>query len=58
MKTKEKENEVSYTKGLSEDIRRICRSYGVKVAFESAIGPTMREIDWLRSKIEKQSSVV
>ena len=29
------------TKGLSEDIRRVCRGYGIKVVFES--GPTMRD---------------
>jgi hypothetical protein len=63
MKSKERDNEIfvviPYTKGLSGDIRRICRSYGVKVVFKS--GPTMRDrLVKVKDRlcIEKQSSVV
>ena len=47
------------TKGLSEDIRRVCRGYGIKVVFKS--GPTMRDrLVNIKDKLctDKQSSVV
>ena len=33
---------VPYTEGMSEDIRRVCRDYNVRVVFRS--GPTLRNI--------------
>ena len=50
---------IPYTKGLSEDIRRLCRGYGIKVVFKS--GPTMRDrLVKVKDKLctGKQSSVV
>ena len=50
---------IPYTKGLSENIRRVCRDYGITVVFKS--GPTMRDrLTKVKDKLctDKQSSVV
>ena len=50
---------IPYTKRLSEDIRRVCKDYGITVVFKS--GPTMRDqLVNIKDKLctDKQSSVV
>ena len=56
--TKEHKDEIlvviPYTKGLSKGIRRICRDYGVKVAFKSDRLVKVKD----KLCIDKQSSAV
>ena len=49
---------IPYTKGMSEDIRRVCRGYGIKVVFRSA--PTLRNKLTVKDQlaVEKESAVV
>ena len=50
---------IPYTKGMSEDIRRVCRGYGIKVVFRSA--PTLRnKLTRVKDQlaVEKESAVV